>query len=171
MSSSSISVRLEKADDFTTIETLTATVFGPAMLTRAAYALREGVPHESSLSFVAEQAGEIIGSVRLTKIMWGNTPALMLGPLGVLRKYKSQGTGKALMVAAVEAAKNESQSGGPAVIVLVGDYDYYAPFGFKSIPNGQISMPRPADPNRMLVYELVEGSLLKFYGPANRFVG
>lgn len=169
MSSSQFSIRLEKAADTSSIKILTTTVFGPAMLTRAAYALREGVSHEMYLSFVAELEGKIIGSVRLTKILWGKNPALMLGPLGVLPNYKSQGVGKALMFAAIEAAKQDVKKGGAPILMLVGDLKYYAPFGFINIPPGQIVLPRPADPNRILACELTPKSLEDYHGAATRF--
>lgn len=168
MSPHSLSIRLESAEDASAIDNLTQIVFGPAMLARAAYALREGVLHEMSLSFVAELGGAIIGSVRLTHIMWGSGKVLMLGPLGVLPWHKNQGAGKALMQAAVAAGRLQAQQGFAPLIVLVGDLDYYAPFGFERIPAGQISLPRPADPARILACELVEGSLSKHQGAAAR---
>ena len=171
MSQTPISIRLERAEDDLCIETLTATVFGPGMFARAAYHLREGVPHEKQLSFVAVLDNKIIGSTRLTKILWGKSSALMLGPLGVLREYKSQGAGKMLMQAAIDAAKLQSQMGGEKLILLVGDYEYYAPFGFKVIPTNKISLPRPADPNRILACELEPDCLDDFEGAVTRFAG
>jgi predicted N-acetyltransferase YhbS len=51
------------------------------------------------------------------------------------------------------------------VVVLVGDEPYYGPFGFKRIPPGQLVMPRPVDPNRLLAAELREGALAELSGP------
>jgi predicted N-acetyltransferase YhbS len=41
--------------------------------------------------------------------------------------------------------------------VLVGDEPIYAKSGFKRIPKGQVKMPGPVDPGRLLVAELVAG--------------
>ena len=168
MSPVSFSISPEFPADNLLIESLTQSVFGPAMLTRAAYALREGVPHEISLSFVAKISDEIVGTVRLTKILWGNKPVFMLGPLGVLPKYIAQGIGKALMNAAVDAAKTQNEL---SLIVLVGDRDYYSPFGFVPIRLGKITLPRPVDPTRILACELKSGALSGFAGMATRYYG
>ena len=39
-------------------------------------------------------------------------------------------------------------------MVLVGDEPYYGKAGFKRIPKGQVTMPGPVDPARLLVAEL-----------------
>ncbi len=164
---SSFLIRQEIAADSPSIETLTKTVFGPSIFTRAAYLLREGVPHETQLSFVAEDKGMIIGSVRLTKVLWGKSPIYMLGPLGVLPNYKSRGIGKALMGESVKAAK---ELGELPLVMLVGDAAYYSPFGFKPIPSDKIRLPRPVDPSRVLVCDLWGGGLSKFEGKVIRFM-
>ncbi len=168
MPSFSYLISPEKSADNSIIESLTQIIFGPAMLTRAAYVLREGVPHEIALSFVAKVGDEIVGTVRLTKILWGKKPVLMLGPLGVLPKFDAQGIGKALMNAAVDAAKTQNQL---PLIVLVGDRSYYAPFGFEPVPPGKITLPRPVDPARILACELQPGALSSFAGAATRHCG
>ena len=43
-------------------------------------------------------------------------------------------------------------------MVLVGDEPYYARAGFKRVPKGQVTMPGPVDPARLLVAELVDGA-------------
>jgi predicted N-acetyltransferase YhbS len=42
--------------------------------------------------------------------------------------------------------------------VLVGDEPYYAKNGFRRIPKGQVKMPGPVDPARLLVAELDAGA-------------
>ena len=169
MSSLAHSIRLEKPEDHSQIETLTETVFGPGMFARAAYALREGRAHEAALSFVSEIEGKIAGSVRLTKVLWGGAPILMLGPLAVQPGHKNQGLGKALMARSIEAAQERVKETGLDVIFLVGDFDYYAPFGFKRVSSGKISLPRPADPGRILALELCEGALSSKSGAMKQF--
>jgi predicted N-acetyltransferase YhbS len=47
---------------------------------------------------------------------------------------------------------------------LVGDEPYYGPLGFKRIPRGQITMPRPVDLDRLLAHELVPGTVERLKG-------
>ena len=123
------------------IEHINAEAFGPGRFARAAYRIREGGPHERSLSFVAVHQAAVIASVRLTRVAAGEGRALLLGPLAVRPDHKNLGIGKRLVRIAVEAAE---KAGAPAVI-LVGDEPYYGPLGFTRVPRGQISMPRPVD--------------------------
>jgi predicted N-acetyltransferase YhbS len=168
-------VRGELPEDADPLELLTEKVFGPGMRARAAYVLREGVDHEMDLSFVAERGGEIVGTVRLTKVNWGGDTVLMLGPLAVRQDLKGKGIGKALMAAAVEAAElkcdSDGDGGGEPAIFLVGDLPYYQAFGFVQVPPTQISLPRPADPLRILACELREGCLAELSGPVTRHGG
>ncbi|MFH1796093.1 MAG: N-acetyltransferase [Pseudomonadota bacterium] len=142
------------------IEQINAEAFGPGRFTRAAYKIREGGPHERDLSFVAVHWGKVIGSVRMTRIAAGEGRALLLGPLAVIPDWKNLGIGRKLIDIALTKAREQ----GWGVVVLVGDGPYYGPLGFKRIPYGQITMPRPVDPERLLAYELVEGSLAKLSG-------
>jgi predicted N-acetyltransferase YhbS len=142
------------------IEAINAEAFGPGRFARAAYRIREGGPHEGALSFVALLGGAVVASVKMTRIAAGEGRGLMLGPLAVKPEYKNRGIGKHLVKLAVEAA---AKSGAPAVI-LVGDEPYYGPLGFKKIPRGQISMPRPVDLDRLLAVEIEEGAVARLAG-------
>jgi predicted N-acetyltransferase YhbS len=143
------------------IEAINAEAFGPGRFARAAYAIREGGPHERDLSFVAVTVGSVVASVRMTRVAAGQGRALMLGPLAVKPAHKNKGIGRQLVRLAVEAAAKA----GAAAVVLVGDEPYYAPLGFKRLPRGQISMPRPVDPDRLLAVELSPAALAALAGP------
>jgi predicted N-acetyltransferase YhbS len=142
------------------IEHINEEAFGPGRFARAAYKIREGGPHERALSFVAMHDGAVIASVRLTRIAAGDGRALLLGPLAVRPAYKNIGIGRRLVAIAVKAAAG---AGAPAV-VLVGDEPYYGPLGFKRIPRGQVSMPRPVDLDRILAVEIVAGAMSELTG-------
>jgi len=142
------------------IDTINEEAFGPGRFARAAYKIREGGPHERALSFVATKGGAVIASVRMTRIAAGDGRALMLGPLAVRPGFKNLGIGRKLVAMALEAA---AKAGSPAVI-LVGDEPYYGPLGFKRIPRGQISMPRPVDLDRLLSHEIVPGAVAGLSG-------
>lgn len=136
------------------IDHINEEAFGPGRFARAAYKIREGGPHERRLSFVALRHGEVVASVRLTRIAAGEGRALLLGPLAVRPAHKNLGIGRELVAIAIDAARKA----GASAVLLVGDEPYYGPLGFKRVPRGQLSMPRPVDLDRILVHELIEGS-------------
>ena len=142
------------------IEHINAEAFGPGRFARAAYKIREGGPHERALSFVAIYGGEVIASVRMTRVAAGEGRALLLGPLAVRPAYKNLGIGRKLVRIAVEAG-NKS---GAAAVLLVGDEPYYGPLGFKKVPRGQLAMPRPVDLERILAVELKPGAVAALRG-------
>lgn len=145
----------EKPEHDAEIEAINAEAFGPGRFARAAYRIREGGPHERGLSFVAVHGGDVVASVRLTRIAAGPGRALLLGPLAVRPAFKNVGIGRNLVRIALEAAR---AAAAPAV-VLVGDEPYYGPLGFSRIPPGRVSMPRPVDLNRLLAVEFVPGAV------------
>lgn len=142
------------------IEIINAEAFGPGRYARAAYRIREGGPHLRALSFVAVHEGAVVGSVRMTPIAAGAGRGLLLGPLAVRPDYKNMGIGRKLVHIALDAAAKA----GCGVVVLVGDAPYYEPLGFRKIPPGQVSMPRPVDPERLLACEITPGALALFCG-------
>lgn len=160
----SFTILAERAEDDAAIETLHEHAFGPGRFARAASLLREGVPHDPELSFVALSGLDLIGSVRLTPILIGARPAILLGPLAVVHGWKGRGAGKSLMRTALAAAREA----GHAVVLLVGDEPYYGPFGFVRLAPYAITLPAPADPARVLVCPLVEGALDGLGGAAKR---
>jgi predicted N-acetyltransferase YhbS len=137
------------------IEAINEEAFGPGRFARAAYRIREGGPHERNLSFVAMAGETVVASVWMTRIAAGAGRALLLGPLAVRPAWKNLGIGRRLVGIALEAAE---KAGAPAVI-LVGDEPYYGPLGFRKIPRGQISMPRPVDLDRLLAVEIAPGAV------------
>lgn len=128
------------------IEEINAIAFGPGRFIRAAYRIREGGGHDRDLSFVALHGGRVIGSIRMTPIVIGITPALLLGPLAVRDGWKSLGIGRKLMHQAMEA----SAKAGHRLSLLVGDAPYYNAFGFVKVDAAKIIMPAPVDPERLL---------------------
>lgn len=143
------------------IEDINAEAFGPGRFARAAYKIREGGPHRRDLSFVALGKGVVVASVRMTPIAAGEGRALLLGPLAVRPAFKNIGIGRKLVEIALDAARSD----GCGVVVLVGDAPYYGPLGFdKVVPFGQLVMPRPVDPKRLLAAELTPGALERLRG-------
>ncbi len=92
--------------------------------------------------------------MRQSPICIGDTQALLLGPLTVEPPFRERGIGSALIKRALKDAKEQ----GHKLVVLVGDEPFYGKLGFKSIAKGQVKMPGPVDPARLLVAELVPGA-------------
>src|SRR5690242_11905019 len=154
MSEISVIIRPETVADGDAIERLNERTFGPGRYAKTAYRLREGAPHSLALSFTARIGTLLVGSVRLTPVRIGDTPALLLGPLTVEPPFRGRGIALAL----IERALAEARTLGHRLSVLVGDEPYYARAGFKPVPAGRIKMPGPVDPARLLVAELVPGA-------------
>jgi predicted N-acetyltransferase YhbS len=161
MTDLSLTILPETGDDALPIERLHERTFGPGRYARTAYRIRERVAHELDLSFTARVGTLLVGSVRLTPVRIGETPALLLGPLTVEPPFQGHGVGRGLIARALQAAKEKKHR----LVVLVGDESYYGPFGFKRIPAGSATMPGPVDPARLLVAELVEGAFAGVAGP------
>ena len=159
-------IRPIESADASTIDSLHAIAFGPGRFARTAYRLREGVPPDRRLSFVAVAESLVIGSVFTTPIRIGSRPALLLGPLAVRPDWSGKGAGKALVRAALEAAR----AAGHRIVLLVGDLSYYEPLGFQRLAPGAITLPGPVDPARVLVAALTPDALEGLSGRAERWV-
>ena len=154
MSELSLTILPETADDAQAIERLHERTFGPGRYARTAFRIREGRGHLLELSFTARIGTLLVGSLRLTPIRIGETPALLLGPLTVEPPFRARGVGSAL----IKRALHDAQAKGHKLVVLVGDEPFYGKIGFKRIPKGQAKMPGPVDPARLLVNELSPGA-------------
>ena len=154
MNDLSLIILPETAADATAIDRLHERTFGPGRFARTAYRIREGVAHRLDLSFTARIGTLLVGSVRLSPVRIGETSALLLGPLTVEPPFRSHGIGKALIARALA----DAEAKGHRLVVLVGDEAFYARAGFKRIPKGQVKMPGPVDPARLLVAELQSGA-------------
>jgi predicted N-acetyltransferase YhbS len=151
-----VTIRLERPGDAAAADAIVAEAFGPGRFAKTAYRLREGVACVAALSFVAEEGGRILGTVRFWPVTIGGEAALMLGPIAIVADRQGQGIALALMQTSLAEAKRL----GHRAVVLVGDEPYYARAGFARIkPPGRITMPGPVDLGRLLGLSLVEGAL------------
>jgi len=86
--------------------------------------------YDSEISLVAEQAGEVVGHVLLSRmsVSGGSRAfrALGLGPVGVLPGAQGSGVGSELIRSALAIAGTL----GEEVVFVLGDPDYYTRFGF-----------------------------------------
>jgi predicted N-acetyltransferase YhbS len=154
MSELSLTILTETPDDAVAIERLHERTFGPGRYAKSAYRIREGRAHLLELSFTARIGTLLVGSVRLTPIYIGEAPGLLLGPLTVEPPFRERGVGGSL----IKKALGEAKAKGHKLVLLVGDEPFYIKTGFKKILKGQVKMPGPVDPERLLVAELVPGA-------------
>lgn len=90
------------------------------------------------LSLVAEEpGGGIVGHVVCSRGRVDDTPALGLGPLGVLPRAQRRGVGHALMHAVLAAADALDEP----LVALLGHIDYYPRFGFRPAAEYGIAPP------------------------------
>ena len=154
MNDLSITILPETPEDTAAIDRLNARTFGPGRFAKSAYRIREEVDHIPELSFIARVGTLLVGSVRLSPVVIGTTPALLLGPLTVEPPFRVRGIGQKL----IERALAEAKGRGHRLVVLVGDEPYYGKAGFKRIPKGLVALPGPVDPARLLIAELAPGA-------------
>jgi len=156
MSSEKLEIRHENAGDASLLSQLAAEAFGPGRFTRTAYRVREGVAPVAALSLCGLLDGRLVAGIRFTAIRVGDSEdGLLLGPLIVDPEATGRGFGRAL----VEEGLARARAGGFSFVLLVGDMPYYARFGFNPVPPGQITLPGPVDPARLLCLELVPGAM------------
>jgi predicted N-acetyltransferase YhbS len=156
-----VATRPTVPDDLPAIAALQARAFSPGRFTRTAYRVREGAPDLSPFCRVALIGDRLIAAVRMTPItIGGQSGALLLGPLAVEPELAGRGYARRLVAEALDAAR----AGGETLVVLVGDMAYYGRLGFVPVPPGQIRLPGPVDPARLLAAELEAGVLEKFRG-------
>lgn len=159
MSELSFSIETQRAADAEAVERLHARAFGPGRFARTAFRIREQAGG-AGLSYVAKVGSLLVGAVHLTPIRIGAHAARMLGPLTVDPPFEGKGIGRALLDRSAEAVRAE----GCPLILLVGDEPYYRRVGYRRVPPGQIRLPGPVDPMRLLALELVPDALKTIAG-------
>jgi predicted N-acetyltransferase YhbS len=151
-----IAIRHERPADAVERERLLDAAYGLVRFTKTSERLREGRAPAEGLSFVATEDGRVVGTVRLWQVTAGRgRPALLLGPLAVAAERRHRGIGSALVARALKEAKRK----GHAAVLLVGDRQFYARFGFSAEKTGGLWLPGPYQPHRLLACELKSDAL------------
>jgi predicted N-acetyltransferase YhbS len=159
--------------DQSEIETLLDRTFGLSRRAKTSYRLREGNEAVASLTCVVREEGVgIVGSISYWPLAIGHagTKALLLGPIAVHPERQQRGIGLFLMRETLALARAQGHS----LVLLVGDAPYYARVGFVRVPDGQMILPGPWDPQRFLFLELQSGALSAARGlvlPPQRYAG
>jgi predicted N-acetyltransferase YhbS len=153
-------ITAESTDQIAARENLLDRVMGEVRFRRASERMREGRLPAISLNAL-DASGNVIGTIRLWHIKAdGLSDALLLGPLAVDPAFQGLGIGGALMNAALAHACKAAFS----AIILVGDPEYYARFGFEAALAANLAMPGPFERRRLLGVELQAGALAKAKG-------
>ncbi|MCW4463316.1 N-acetyltransferase [Sphingomonas sp. BT-65] len=136
------------------VETLLDAAFGADRHGRTAYRVREGMAPIPELSFAALEQSALVGSIQCWPVALacdggGAVPMVMVGPVAVSPERQNVGIGRALMWKAIRVAEGGGVPGGDA-LMLVGDPEYYAQFGFDATATGQWRLPGPFEARRLL---------------------
>lgn len=159
-------LRHERPEDGPAIDALLDKSFGPGRFAKTAYRLREGVACIDALSWVAEEDGEIRGTIRYWPVKIGGQASLMLGPVAVMPEHRGRGMAVELMKRTLALAAEM----GHRAVILVGDEPYYARVGFAKVPPGTMTMPGPVDYARLLGRDLAPGGLAALSGAITKAV-
>ncbi|MER0238781.1 N-acetyltransferase [Fulvimarina sp. MAC8] len=142
-------------------EALLDRAMGLGRTRKSSETIRRGRLPAEGLAFAAMAPdASLLGTVRLWHISAGSrenvaVPALLLGPLAIDPAAQGLGLGGAMMRHAIAAAK----ALGHGAIILVGDPEYYARFGFSTFATAGLAMPGPFEARRLLALELANGAL------------
>jgi predicted N-acetyltransferase YhbS len=151
----------ETGDHVAGREALLDRVMGPVRFRRACARLRAGRMPAPGLSFVALGTGGVSGTVRLWPVRAaGLENALLLGPLAVETGLSNRGIGARLVIRGIGEAARQ----GYRAIVLVGDPEYYARFGFDAAEAAPLAVPGPFERHRLLGLALEPGAFEHAHG-------
>lgn len=143
------------------IDPLLDRTFGPDRGAKTVYRLREGLEPQRELCFVAlDDHGQMLASLRFWPIRIEAEAAILLGPLAVEPALQGRGMGRALVAHGLAEARRL----GHRICVVVGEPEYYRPFGFVNAPSRGLHLPGPVDPRRFQVSELEAGALQNLSG-------
>ncbi|OQW41354.1 MAG: GCN5 family acetyltransferase [Proteobacteria bacterium SG_bin5] len=131
------------------VEALLDRVFGADRHRRTAYAIRGGAAPIAEMSFAILAEGALIAALLAYPVALAcddgtRAPLVMIGPVAVVPELHGQGHGRALFAALLAAAPVD------AVLMLIGDPEYYGRFGFTAARTGLWRAPGPVERHRLL---------------------
>src|SRR4051812_43343805 len=97
-------VRQERADDERELASLIDAAFGDTETSEFTAKIRASSGYVPELTFVAEDAGEVIGFTMLSYVTAGGRNVLILTPMAVRPDRQCTGVGKEVVRAAIAAA-------------------------------------------------------------------
>lgn len=149
-------IRQEEARDTAGIELLYRKSFGTITPASPVSYLRDAAPLIEDLSLIAEDKGEIVGTLRFWPVVIGPvTPALLLGPVAVAPGWHTRGLGAQL----INLGLGRARDAGHRIVLLVGDGPYYGRFGFSRQVTQGLILANQIEAERFLGLELVPGAM------------
>ncbi|MBU0607425.1 MAG: N-acetyltransferase [Armatimonadetes bacterium] len=157
-------IRTERPEEFPLIYELVQAAFETAHVASGdeqnyVDRLRASDAYLPELSLVAEDEGELIGHIMLSRTHLvtdaGNFPTLLVAPVSVAPARQNQGVGTRLMQEAMRLAREA----GHTSAILVGDPAYYHRFGFRTAAEFGIRSTQGIPDENVMVCELAPGAL------------
>ena len=135
-------VRQERPEDERELAALIDAAFGDTSTSAFMAALRSSPGYVPEFTFVAEDAGELVGVTMLSYVRLDARRILILTPMAVRPDRQRTGIGKTIVRAALAAA----EARGEPVVLVEGVPSYYPQFGFRSATELGIEKPHPGIP-------------------------
>lgn len=132
-------IRQERPEDAAEISRVVEAAFADASVAAFTEAIRASAGYVPELTFVGEEAGEIVGFTMLSYVPVDglDRPLLTLTPMAVRPDRQRQGVGAAIVRAAIAAA----DARGEPLLLVEGVPAYYPRFGFE--PATALGLERP----------------------------
>jgi predicted N-acetyltransferase YhbS len=162
-------IRQEKKTEFPVIYDLVKVAFQTAKVSNGdeqnfVDRLRASGNYISELALVAEDQGEPIGHIMLTKTFVdtedGQYPVLLLGPVSVVLERRNHGVGTRL----IEEVCRLARAKGHKAVILVGDPAYYHRFGFRSAVDFGITNTNEIPDENVMACEITPNALRNVKG-------
>lgn len=156
-------------DDSQAIVQLFASVFANsegdaegALISQLAKDLFEKTDERDQFNFVADDGGQIIGSIFFSRLAFDNgNEAFILAPVAVHTDHQGKGIGQAL----INYGLSEMKDRGVSVALTYGDPRFYQKVGFRHISHETIRAPfRLTQPEGWLGQSLVGDPIEAFSG-------
>ena len=146
----------ERPDDAALLEPLLDRTFGFDRQEKTVYRLRDGVQPVAGLSFSAiAPDGGLLASLRFWPVCIGGARAILLGPLAVEPSLQGLGLGRGLVRHGLTEAKRLAER----ICLVVGEPEYYGPYGFTNAGAAGLILPGPVEAHRFQVLEITPGAL------------
>ena len=151
----------ERPRDRLAVETIARMSLGQRLVDSPAARLRQGSRKIAELSLVALEGEHVIATIRCWPVLIGaGTRAIQLGPVAVDPDHRGRGISRLLITTTLELARTL----GHRIVVLIGDGDIYARYGFEPALPRDITLAETRDRERLHVLALVPDALAGLSG-------